>query len=99
MRRILTYLLFRYYVDPPRIVVLGKPSGEMADRLDREEKARVAAQQERLGPAGIAECERELEAVRAEGATKILRGVGLETVHEAQTDAHRVADDRVHEQE
>ena len=71
MRRILTYLLFRYYVDPPRIVVLGKPSGEMADRLDREEKARVAAQQERLGPAGIAECERELEAAKKEHEREI----------------------------
>ena len=54
-----------------------------------------------LGFAGmlLVKSERELEAVRAEGVTRILRGVGLESAHEAQTDAHRVADDRVYEQE
>ena len=58
-------------MDPPRIVVRGKPSGEMADRLDREEKARVAAQKERLGPDGLAACERELEAAKKEHESEI----------------------------
>ena len=72
----------------------------------RQETYALAATGERLsvnalGFAGmlLVKSERELEAVRAEGVTRILRGVGLESVHEAQTDAHRVADDRVHEQE
>ena len=59
-------LLRKYYVDPPCIVVRGKPSGEMADRLDREEKARIAAQRERLGPTGLEECERLLEEAKKE---------------------------------
>ena len=64
-------LLRKYYVDPPCIVVRGKPSGEMADRLDREEKARVAAQRVRLGPAGLAECERILEEAKKEHEQEI----------------------------
>ncbi|KAH9944050.1 Metalloenzyme, LuxS/M16 peptidase-like protein [Epithele typhae] len=64
-------LLRKYYVDPPRVVVRGKPSGEMADRLDREDKARIAAQQERLGPDGLAACERELEAAKKEHEQEI----------------------------
>ena len=61
----------RYYVDPPRVVVRGKPSGEMADRLDREEKARIKEQQECLGSAGMAECERELEEAKKEHEKEI----------------------------
>ncbi len=64
-------LLRKYYVDPPCVVVRGKPSGEMADRLDREEKARIAAQKERLGPAGLAECERLLEEAKKEHEKEI----------------------------
>lgn len=43
----------------------------MADRLDREEKARIAAQQARLGPSGLAECERELEDAKKEHEREI----------------------------
>ena len=48
-----------------------------------------------LGFAGmlLVKSERELEAVKEEGVTKILRGVALEAEHEAQTEAFRVADD------
>ncbi|RPD76759.1 HIT-like protein [Lentinus tigrinus ALCF2SS1-7] len=48
-----------------------------------------------LGFAGmlLVKSERELEAVREEGVTKILRGVALEAAHEAQTESFRVADD------
>lgn len=59
-------LLRKFYVDPPCVIVCGKPSGEMVDRLDREEKARIAAQKERLGPAGLAEREQILEEAKAE---------------------------------
>ncbi|TFK83200.1 HIT-like protein [Polyporus arcularius HHB13444] len=54
-----------------------------------------------LGFAGmlLVKSERELEAVKAEGVTKILKDVALETVHEAQTDAHTVADDHIAGQE
>ena len=56
----------RYYVDPPSVVVRGRPSGEMADKLDREEKARIAAQKDHLGPKGLEECEQALEAAKKE---------------------------------
>ncbi|RDX41812.1 HIT-like protein [Lentinus brumalis] len=54
-----------------------------------------------LGFAGmlLVKSERELEAVKEEGVTKILKDVALETVHEAQTDAHTVADDHIAGQE
>ena len=61
----------RYYVDPPSVVVRGRPSGEMADRLDREEKARIAAQKERLGPQGLAKCEKALEDAKKEHEKEI----------------------------
>ncbi|KAI0746049.1 HIT-like protein [Earliella scabrosa] len=54
-----------------------------------------------LGFAGmlLVKSERELGAVREEGVGRILRGVGLEGGFEAEAEAHRVADDRVGEQE
>ncbi|KAI0639791.1 Metalloenzyme, LuxS/M16 peptidase-like protein [Trametes polyzona] len=66
-----TDLLRKYYVDPPSIVVRGRPSGEMADRLEQAEKARIAAQKAKLGPEGLAECERVLEEAKKEHETEI----------------------------
>lgn len=56
----------RYYIDPAYVVVRGRPSREMADRLVAEEKSRIAAQKERLGPAGLEECKRILEDAKNE---------------------------------
>ncbi|KAI0673522.1 Metalloenzyme, LuxS/M16 peptidase-like protein [Trametes maxima] len=79
-----TDLLRKYYVDPPSVVVRGRPSGEMADRLDKAEKARIAAQKEQLGPDGLAECERVLEAAKkeheAEIPTEILKSFPVPSV-------------------
>ncbi|KAI0330572.1 hypothetical protein GY45DRAFT_1323517 [Cubamyces sp. BRFM 1775] len=66
-----TDLLRKYYVDPPSVVVVGKPSGEMADRLEQVEKARVAEQKAKLGPEGLAECERVLEEAKKEHEQEI----------------------------
>ena len=38
----------------------------MADKLEKDEKARIAAQVERLGPEGLKEAEVELEVAKAE---------------------------------
>ncbi|KAH9895084.1 ATP adenylyltransferase-domain-containing protein [Cubamyces lactineus] len=48
-----------------------------------------------LGFAGmlLVKSERELEAVREEGVGAILRGVGLESVHDALVDEHKAADE------
>lgn len=61
----------RYYIEPPSVVIRGRPSGEMADRLDREEKVRIATQREHLGPKGLEECERTLEAAKKEHEKEI----------------------------
>jgi len=66
-----TDLLKKYYVDPPRIVVRGKPSGAMADKLEKDEKARIAAQKERLGSKGLARAEKELEEAKQEHEKEI----------------------------
>ena len=56
----------RYYVDPPSVVVCGKPSAALADKLEKDEKTRVAEQVEKLGPDGLKKAEAELEAAKAE---------------------------------
>lgn len=65
------HLLLRYYIDAPRVIVAGKPSASMAERLEKDEKARLAKQVEKLGPEGIAEATRLLEEAKAEHARPI----------------------------
>jgi hypothetical protein len=55
-----------YYVDPAAVIVRGKPSANMAARLEKDEKARLAAQVEKLGPAGIEAATKELETAKEE---------------------------------
>jgi Zn-dependent M16 (insulinase) family peptidase len=57
---------YRYFVDPKRVVVRGKPSAAFADRLEKEEKARIAKQKADLGPEGLAQQAKELEEAKAE---------------------------------
>ncbi|KAK7064154.1 Metalloenzyme, LuxS/M16 peptidase-like protein [Favolaschia claudopus] len=59
-------LLQKYYVDSHSVVVRGKPSANLAKKLAADEKARVAAQVERLGPEGLKKAEQELEAAKSE---------------------------------
>ncbi|KAI0051676.1 hypothetical protein FA95DRAFT_1586997 [Auriscalpium vulgare] len=61
-----TDLLQKYYVDGHRVVVKGKPSAPMVERLEREEKARIAKQKHDLGPDGLAKVVKELEDAKAE---------------------------------
>lgn len=62
----LTTLCFRYYVDPPSIVIRGQPSAAMAEKLEKDEKARVAAQVKKLGPKGLEAAAKLLEKAKAE---------------------------------
>ncbi|EPQ60716.1 hypothetical protein GLOTRDRAFT_30984 [Gloeophyllum trabeum ATCC 11539] len=55
-----------YYIDPPSVTVVGKPSAAMADKLEVDEKVRIAAQKEKLGPEGLKEKARELEEAKKE---------------------------------
>ncbi|EDR15625.1 uncharacterized protein LACBIDRAFT_300739 [Laccaria bicolor S238N-H82] len=59
-------LLQRYYIDPPSVVVCGKPSAALADKLEKDEKTRVAEQVKKLGLDGLKKAEAELEAAKAE---------------------------------
>ncbi|KAH7931086.1 hypothetical protein BV22DRAFT_1027850 [Leucogyrophana mollusca] len=61
-----TDLLQKYFVDPPYIVIRGKPSASLQEKLENDEKARIAAQVAKLGPTGLAQAEKELEAAKAE---------------------------------
>lgn len=56
----------RYFIKPSYIVVRGKPSASMADKLEKTEKSRIAAQVKKLGPDGIAKATKELEEAKAE---------------------------------
>ncbi|KAF8560437.1 hypothetical protein OG21DRAFT_1531918 [Imleria badia] len=61
-----TELLKRYFVDQPYTVVIGRPSANLVEKLETIEKARLAAQVEKLGPEGLANATRELEAAKTE---------------------------------
>lgn len=56
----------RYFVDPECIVIRGKPSADMAERLETSEKARIADQVKKLGPEGLTRVTKELEDAKAE---------------------------------
>ncbi|TFK41069.1 Metalloenzyme, LuxS/M16 peptidase-like protein [Crucibulum laeve] len=61
-----TDILQKYYIDPPSIVVCGKPSASLADKLEKDEKERIAKQVETLGPDGLKNAEVILEEAKAE---------------------------------
>ncbi|KAJ3568798.1 hypothetical protein NP233_g5473 [Leucocoprinus birnbaumii] len=61
-----TNLLKKYYVDPPSVVVVGKPSARMAKQLENDEKDRVAKQVKALGPEGLKKAADLLESSKAE---------------------------------
>ncbi|KAJ7597129.1 Metalloenzyme, LuxS/M16 peptidase-like protein [Mycena floridula] len=61
-----TDLLQRYYISPQSAVIIGKPSARLAEKLEADEKARIAAQVKELGPQGLAQAAKDLEAAKAE---------------------------------
>jgi Zn-dependent M16 (insulinase) family peptidase len=61
-----TELIEKYFVAPKRVVVRGKPSAAIAERLEKEEKARIEKQKAILGPEGLAQKAKELEEAKAE---------------------------------
>jgi hypothetical protein len=58
--------LFRYYIDSHCVVVIGRPSAMLAERLEREENIRIAKQIEVLGLEGLQRAEAELQEAKAE---------------------------------
>jgi Zn-dependent M16 (insulinase) family peptidase len=47
-------------------MVRGKPSADMADKLEKDEKARIEAQVRKLGPEGLAKLGKALEDAKME---------------------------------
>ena len=56
----------RYYVDPPSVVICGRPSSALAKKLEEDEKARVAQQVKTLGSDGLEKAKLALEMAKAE---------------------------------
>lgn len=61
-----TDLLAKYYIDPHSVVLRGKPSASLVDKLEKDEKDRIAKQVKALGPEGLKKVEQELEEAKAE---------------------------------
>ncbi len=66
------------------MVVRGKPSAAVAERLEKEEKARIEKQKATLGPEGLAQKAKELEEAKAEHEkpipTEVLKSFTLSDV-------------------
>ena len=56
----------RYFIDQPAVAVNGKPSAALPDKLEADEKVRIAAQKERLGEEGLKKLVKELEEAKKE---------------------------------
>ncbi|KAF7306997.1 hypothetical protein MIND_00492500 [Mycena indigotica] len=61
-----TKLLEKYFITPNSVVVRGIPSASLADKLEKDEKARIAAQVEKLGDSGLKKAAKELADAKAE---------------------------------
>ncbi|GFZ50626.1 hypothetical protein JCM24511_08384 [Saitozyma sp. JCM 24511] len=59
-------LLSKYYVSPPFIGVVGKPSAALSAKLDQAEKDRLAERREKLGEKKLKELEQKLQEAKAE---------------------------------
>ncbi|CAE6446358.1 unnamed protein product [Rhizoctonia solani] len=59
-------LLTKYWIEGPSVVVGARPSANLQDKLEKDEKARIEAQQKSLGPDGLAKLEEELNKAKAE---------------------------------
>jgi Zn-dependent M16 (insulinase) family peptidase len=56
----------RFYIKAPCVVIRGKPSAKLAEKLEKDENLRVAAQVKRLGPKGLKDAEKALQDAKSE---------------------------------
>lgn len=61
----------RYYIDPHSVVIIGKPSAKLAEKLEKDEKARTAEQVKTLGPEGLKKAAKILDDAKAEHSRTI----------------------------
>ncbi|KAK4688517.1 presequence protease, partial [Tremellales sp. Uapishka_1] len=59
-------LLDTYFVSPPSITAIGKPSAVLANKIEKDEKERVSAQKDSLGEEGLKRLEAKLAAAKKE---------------------------------
>lgn len=61
----------RFYINAPSVVIRGKPSAKLAEKLEKAEKLRIAAQVKKLGPKGLEDAEKALKEAKSEHARPI----------------------------
>lgn len=59
-------LLKNYYVENNRVVVIGRPSSKLADKLKKDSKELVMKRKEELGETGLKQLEEVLEKAKVE---------------------------------
>ena len=65
-------VFFRKWIsDAPHVVILGRPSAALSSKLRDDERARVAAQKERLGEEGLRELRKKLARAKTENDREI----------------------------
>lgn len=80
--------LKKWISDANHVSILGKPSKAMAEKLEADEVARVAAQKRRFGPEGLKELAKKLEDAKAKNDAPIPKEVlekwpvpGVSSIH------------------
>jgi Zn-dependent M16 (insulinase) family peptidase len=78
-------LIRQYFLDQPAVIIRGKPSASMAERLEKDEKARLAAQVKKLGDEGLEKAAKLLKDAKEEHElpipTDILTAFPVPDVH------------------
>ncbi len=67
------HILKEWMSEAPHVTILGRPSAELSKKLKSDEKARVAAQKEKLGEEGLKTLEERLAKAKAENDREIPR--------------------------
>ncbi|KAK5076026.1 hypothetical protein LTS08_002535 [Lithohypha guttulata] len=87
----------RYISDANHVSMLGKPSAALSEKFKADEAKRIEEQQKKLGPEGLKECERKLEAAKAENDREIphsllakFRVPPIESIHFVTTSSARI---------
>lgn len=65
-RTITDIALSRYYITGARLVLIGRPSASLADKLKSETKSLVETRKKELGEAGLKKLEEQLEEAKKE---------------------------------
>lgn len=61
----------KWIADAPHVVILGRPSAALSSKLRDDERARVAAQKERLGEEGLRELRKRLAQAKSDNDREI----------------------------